>query len=226
MHEETFDGHLGRGVVIDSCFSCQSFWFDARESLSLTPGSTLRLFARIGEHVTRTKASEADASKCPRCRARLRQTHDMQRATRFQYLRCPNGHGRFISFFEFLREKDFIRPLTPAQLVALRRNVQIINCSNCGAPVDLARGGACAHCASPLSILDLGRASELVADLQRADRPAGPVDPALPLQLARARREVESALIGLPREVSFADLAANGLVAAGLAAVSRWLRTE
>lgn len=226
MQEEALDGHLERGVVIDACFSCQAFWFDARESLSLTPGSTLRLFTLIGEHVTRTQASEADAAKCPRCRGRLRQTYDMQRATRFHYLRCPNGHGRFISFFEFLREKDFIRPLTASQVAELRRNVQIVNCSNCGAPVDLSRGSACAHCGSPLSLLDLGRASALVAELQNANRPAGPIDPTLPLQLARARREVETAFAGLPGEASFADLAANGLVAAGLTAVSRWFRTD
>src|SRR5919109_1451256 len=161
MHEETFDGHLGRSVEVDLCFSCQAFWFDARESLSLTPGSTLRLFKLIGDRSGRSQPSEADLAKCPRCRGRLRQTHDMQRATRFQYLRCPNGHGRFITFFDFLREKDFIRPLSAAQVAELRRNVQAVNCSNCGAPVDLGRGSVCAHCGSPLSMLDLGRASEL-----------------------------------------------------------------
>jgi hypothetical protein len=226
MQQETFDGHLGRAVVVDLCFPCQAFWFDARESLSLTPGATLRLFRVIGDHAGRTQPSEADAAKCPRCRGRLRHTHDMQRATRFQYLRCPHGHGRFITFFDFLREKDFIRPLTTAQIAELKRNVQIINCSNCGAPVDLTQGSACAHCGSPLSMLDLARASELVAELQRADRRPGPVDPTLPLQLARARREVEAAFAGLPREVSFDDLAANGLVAAGLAAVARWFKTD
>ena len=29
MQEETLDGHLARPVVIDLCFACQSFWFDA-----------------------------------------------------------------------------------------------------------------------------------------------------------------------------------------------------
>jgi hypothetical protein len=224
MHEETFDGHLARAVVVDLCFGCQAFWFDARESVSLTPGSTLRLFKLIGDRAGRSQPSEADLAKCPRCRGRLRLTRDMQRATRFQYLRCPNGHGRFTTFFDFLREKDFIRPLTAVQIAELRQSVQIVNCSNCGAPIDLARGSACAHCGSPLSMLDLGRASDLIAQLQTAERPHGPVDPTLPLQLARARREVESAFAGLPREVSFDAVAASGIVAAGLAAVARWLR--
>src|SRR5687767_980661 len=103
MQEETFDGHLARPVVIDLCFSCQSFWFDARESLSLTPGSTLTLFRIIGEHVSRPQLSDAETAKCPRCRGRLRRTRDMQRATRFEYFRCPNGHGRLTTFFDFLK---------------------------------------------------------------------------------------------------------------------------
>ena len=48
MQEETFDAHLDRSVVIDICHVCQSFWFDARESLALTPGSTLALGRKIG----------------------------------------------------------------------------------------------------------------------------------------------------------------------------------
>ena len=114
--------------------------------------------------------------------------------TRFSYLKCPNDHGRLTTFFDFLREKDFIRPLTPEQLQELRQNVQTVNCSNCGAPVDVARASACGHCGSPLSMLDLQQAAALVEQLQRADtRERQPIDPALPLGLPRARREVEAA---------------------------------
>src|SRR5262245_30884319 len=143
MQEETLDGHLARPVVIDLCFGCQAFWFDAHESLSLTPASTLTLFRVIGERAAKPQPPGPDLAKCPRCRGRLRRTHDMQRATRFEYLRCPNGHGRLTTFFDFLREKDFIRPLTPTQIEELRANLQTIHCSSCGATVDLARGAAC-----------------------------------------------------------------------------------
>ena len=111
---------------------CQSFWFDARESVSLSPGSTLALFRVIGEKLTRPQHTDSDLAKCPRCKGRLRRTQDMQRATRFEYLNCPNGHGRLISFFDFLREKDFIRPLTPQQIAELRQSVGSVNCANCG----------------------------------------------------------------------------------------------
>ena len=137
MQEQTLDGHVGRPVAIDVCLPCQSFWFDAHESLQLSPGGTLALFRLIGEHTGKRSFSNADLAKCPRCQARLRLTQDMQRTTRFSYLRCPNDHGRLTTFFDFLREKDFIRPLTPEQLQELRQNVQTVNCSNCGAPVDV-----------------------------------------------------------------------------------------
>jgi uncharacterized protein YbaR (Trm112 family) len=225
MQEETLDGHLARPVAIDLCFACQSFWFDSHESLGLTPASTLKLFRVIGEHAARPRPAGPDLAKCPRCKGRLRRTHDMQRATRFEYLRCPNGHGRLTTFFDFLREKDFIRPLTAKQIAELRASVQSINCSNCGAAVDLAAGAACAHCRSPLSMLDMKQAGALVAQLRHADRPNAPVDPALPLELERARREVETAFRGLPADASWVqDVSSFGLVGAGLSAVARWLK--
>src|SRR5690606_23638133 len=116
MQEHSLGGHLGRTVVVDVCEPCQSIWFDGRESLQLTPGATLALFRLIGEHASRPQLRDGDAARCPRCGGRLRRTKDMQRTTRFEYFRCPNGHGRLISFLEFLKEKDFIRPLTPHQL--------------------------------------------------------------------------------------------------------------
>jgi hypothetical protein len=228
MDEEILTAHLGRPVTVDLCQPCQSFWFDERESVSLTPGSTLALFRIIGERVARPRLGDADLAKCPRCHARLRLTHDMQRTTRFEYLRCPNEHGRLTSFFDFLREKDFIRPLTPQQLAELRQNVQSVNCSNCGGSVNLAEGDACAHCGTPLSMLDIAQAEKLVHQLQHAaDRTSGPVDPSLPLELARARREVEAAFAGTGTNAGwFESVSSEGLVSAGLTALARWLKSN
>src|SRR6187402_2010925 len=116
MTSHTVAGQLGRSVTVDLCDPCQAIWFDPRESLQLTPGATLMLFRLIGEHVAKPHALASDTAKCPRCQSRLRRTQDMQRSTRFEYLRCPHDHGRLTTFFDFLKEKDFIRPLTPAQI--------------------------------------------------------------------------------------------------------------
>jgi DNA-directed RNA polymerase subunit RPC12/RpoP len=225
MREQTLDGHLGRTVVVDLCVPCQSFWFDERESLSLTPGSTLSLFRIIGEHTAPPHLPAGDTAKCPRCRSRLLRTYDMQRATKFDYLRCPHGHGRLTTFFSFLREKDFIRPLTPQQVAEFRRNVQTINCSNCGGPVDLTQGAVCAHCGSPLSMLNLQQAEALVAQLRQADRSGDAIDPALPMRLENARREVEASFTAFERDSQWSrNISSAGLVGAGLSVVARWMR--
>jgi hypothetical protein len=151
----------------------------------------------------------------------------MQRTTRFEYLRCPKGHGRLTTFFDFLREKDFIRPLTTAQIAELRRNIQTVNCSNCGGPVDLSKGGTCTHCGSPLSMLDMKQAEAMVSQLREAERGKDHVDPALPLDLLRARREVDLAFGELERNDRWLrDASADGLVGAGLKVVARWLERK
>ena len=220
------DGHLGGTITVDLCLTCHVFWFDTRESLMLSPGSTLKLFRLIGEQAATGGGPRATFARCPRCSLRLLPIRDMQRSTTFQYLRCPQEHGRLTTFFDFLREKNFIRPLSAPQIDELRRNLTAVNCSNCGAPIDLAKTSSCAHCGSPLSMLDMKQAEALVTQLQRAgDRVNQPVDPALPLELARARREVETAFAGFQRdEVWFHDASSAGLVAAGLNAVARWMK--
>jgi DNA-directed RNA polymerase subunit RPC12/RpoP len=220
----TLDAHSGTSIVIDACTACQAFWFDKHENLQLAPASTLKLFSLIGDQKGRPRAPLAATSRCPRCSLRLLDTHDLQRTTPFRYLRCPAEHGRFITFFDFLREKGFIRSLSPEQLQELRNNVQVVNCSNCGAPIDLGKGSACPHCGSPVSMLDLKQAQEVVKQLQIAAQPR-PIDPALPLELARARKQVEAAF-GADRanELWWNDVSDANLVQAGVNAILKWLK--
>lgn len=225
MQAQMLDAHLGREVEVDLCTPCQSLWFDMRENLQLTPGATLAVFQLIGERAGRPIPQDRDIARCPRCHAQLRRTQDMQRATRFEYFRCPNDHGRLITFFDFLKEKDFVRALTPQQIAELRRNIQSVNCSNCGAAVNLAAEAACGHCRSPLSMLDLHQAERLVAQLQAADRTGRPIDPALPLALARARRETDRAFQGLPGDEDWDNETWSfGLVGAGLKTLFKSLK--
>jgi hypothetical protein len=221
MEGLSLDGHLGTTVHIDVCHGCQTFWFDSHESLQLSPGSTLRLFAMIASASSQGKTPLSTNLRCPRCQMRLLLTNDLQRHTHFKYWRCDRGDGRFITFFDFLREKDFIRPLSPQQIEELRRNVQSVNCSNCGGPVDLAKESACPHCGTPLSMLDLKQTADIVAQLQHAAEPR-PIDPALPLALAHARSQ-EDALFGSDADW-WKGASSSGLVEAGLAALRDYLR--
>jgi hypothetical protein len=219
MASHTFDARLGRQVAIDLCLGCQLLWFDHGESLQLSPASTLKLFRTIGEHGAKARVpAAAQALQCPRCGGGLSLSHDRQRNTPFQYWRCAAGHGRLTSFFDFLREKDFVRPLSPEQIDKLRESVDSLNCSNCGGPVDLARGSICGHCGSPLSMLDLDQAGRLVAQLREAEGSGKPIDPTLPLDLARARRDVETAFAAIERQP---ELTVD--IGAGIAALVRWL---
>lgn len=217
MAPQTLAGHHGTTVTIDACERCQLFWFDARESLQLAPASTLRVFRLIGESRAASRQPLGARLPCPRCGLTLKLVHDVQRTTRFQYHKCLRDHGRLITFFDFLREKNFIRPMPPEQIEILRRSIASVNCSNCGAAIDLATASSCAHCGTPLTVLDTTQSERLVAELRAADRTGQPVDPALPMQLERARREVEAAFAAIPDQ--------DDGVLATLRQLSRWLGT-
>lgn len=223
MQEESFTDRMNRPVVIDICHHCQAFWFDTRESVALTPGSTLALFRIIGEKTGKPGPAAAGAPSCPRCRARLAETNDLQKTTRFRYLACPKGDGRFITFFDFLREKEFVKPLTAKQIAELREQVQSVNCSNCGAPVDVEQGAACGHCGSPLSMFDMKHAEKLVAQLQKAETIAKTVHPLWEKEMAQLRSGRTSPQRYQNDKVWTEDLTVSGLVGAGLHAVARWL---
>src|SRR6185369_11478390 len=109
----------------------------------------------------------------------------------------------------------------------LRKNVKMINCSNCGAPIDLAKTTTCAHCGSPLSMLDVNRAGALITELQAADQASRTIDPAFPIRLALARAQAETACAGFDTHPRwFHDVSENGLVAAGLQSMVRWLNQQ
>lgn len=210
-------------MTLDLCHPCGAFWFDADESIALTPGAILRLFVVISEH-QRDRRPPSGSPTCPRCRLGLALTSDMQRSTRFSYWRCPADHGRFITFAEFLREKNFVRPLSGGELAQLRANVKMIHCSSCGAPIDLERASACGYCRAPVSVLDARQVETAVSQLKRAETERQTVDPSLPVRLMADRLQVERLFRNLDRSSSWSDASgAPGLVEAGVAAVAEFL---
>ena len=219
----TLDGHLGTKVDLDLCAPCQVIWFDHFESLRLAPGGVLRLFQVISDGTPRSAAPLALLLKCPRCELRLLLTNDRQRNTPFRYWRCAREHGRLTTFFDFLREKDFVRPLSPQQLAELRANVQMVNCSNCGAPIDLAGASACTHCGTPISMIDLKQIEAITAHLRQAVEASRTVDPMLPERLAREKSEVDALFAALRNDSARARGNSFDLVEVGLRLISKWL---
>jgi hypothetical protein len=198
MEAPSFERTYGRRLTIDVCHRCQCLWFDDQEFLQMTPGATLQLVASVAEDKSLTRQPWASALRCPRCSRALVETHDIQRNTRFTYHRCPEGHGRFITYYQFLRAKNFVRPLSDEDVRELRTRIRQINCANCGAPVDIERNALCAHCRTPLAIIDPDQVRKTMAELQEAASEKQGVDATLPVSLAMERLRAERAFADSP----------------------------
>jgi uncharacterized protein YbaR (Trm112 family) len=170
MEKRRFGRNMHGEVILDMCWDCHAIWFDQYESSALTPGAVIDLFRLINEHREKQARPLADSLACPHCRSKLAFTQDVQRTNRIAYHRCPNGHGRLTTFFQFLREKQFVRSLSPLEIDSLRVTVKQVRCSGCGAPVDVARDAACSFCRSPLAVLDAAAVEKALAGLSSAER--------------------------------------------------------
>lgn len=182
MAVEQYEGTYGRTVTIDVCHACNGLWFDGRESLLLAPGSVITLFRSMHERHATARAPQVAGSRCPRCAGPLKETWDLSNGTRFSYLGCPTD-GRFITFFQWLREKGLVRAPSPTELAELTARVKQVNCSQCGAPIELAAGATCTHCRAPVSLLAEERLTETLEALaaKQAER-----DQLKPVRLAEA----------------------------------------
>jgi hypothetical protein len=198
MDAPSFDRMYGRQLTLDVCHHCQGLWFDEQELLQLTPGATLQLMAAVAEDRDLTREPWNPHLRCPRCSRTLTETHDIQRNTRFTYFRCPEGHGRFLTFYQFLRAKNFVRPLSHEEIADLRTHIKQINCANCGAPVNVERDAVCSFCQTPLAIVDPDQVRKTMEQLKAAADGKTGIDPALPVSLAMERLRGERAFAETP----------------------------
>jgi hypothetical protein len=154
MQVQNFEQNYHGVVQVEICFACAGIWFDHLASVQLAPAAVIELFKEINSHQTAARQPMATNLHCPRCAETLAQGSDLSKSGRFSYFRCPRGDGRFTPFFQFLREKQFVRTLTPAELQRVRSQVRQIKCSECGAPVDLEHSTRCEYCHAAISFLD------------------------------------------------------------------------
>jgi len=182
---------------LDLCHPCHLIWFDQYESPSLTPGAVIRLFGEIHAHHDTPPRPLPDRLACPRCRKPLVPTHDFHGTNRFTYHRCASGCGRLSTFFQFLREKHFVRSLAPHEVEGLRAQVAQVRCSSCGARLELERETACRYCRAPISILDADAVRKTLAQLDAKEQARRHIDPAAAVAAVldgeRARRRVAHA---------------------------------
>lgn len=219
MTTQSFARNLGGQVALDLCFDCQAIWFDHNESTQLAPGGIIRLFKFLHEHRNVPHRPLAELLACPRCATRLVYTHDFARSNAISYYRCEFCHGRLTTFLQFLREKQFVRSLTPPEIASLRAQVQQIRCSGCGAAIDIDRDSACPYCRAPVSMLDPDAVDKALKSLSTAEQTRTHIDPA---RLADALTQAEHARLA-QRSVQ-TGLGAD-LVALGIGAVMALLES-
>ncbi len=228
MDSRLFERFYGQTLTLDICNACQGIWFDGQELLQLTPGAVLALLSVVTDVPSAARHPLSERLQCPRCAMRLVEVTDQQRNTRFTYFRCPRGDGRFLTFYQFLRARNFVRPLDAGEVAELRRHIRQVNCANCGAPIDVERGSACSFCRTPVAVLDPDQLRKAVSELQQASA-AKSVDPTLPIRLAMERLQAERAFAevgGTGREPGVLDLVFGDVadpIAGGLRALRRIL---
>jgi hypothetical protein len=154
MQSHDFEQNYHGLVRVEYCLPCAGIWFDHLSSIQLAPGAVIELFKQIHSRAEAPRQPLADHLSCPRCGDLLEQGFDLCKSGRFSYFRCLRGDGRFTPFVQFLREKQFVRSLTAPELAKVRAQVRQINCSECGAPIDLENATACPFCHSPIAFLD------------------------------------------------------------------------
>lgn len=180
MPAHRFLRKIAGAVELDLCFACQGIWFDEYESLQLAPAGVIALFKLTHEHRDDQRLPLANPLRCPRCDERLIHSQDRVKSGLFNYLRCVQRHGRFITFAQFMIEKGFVRQVTGAELAQLKLHIGVVRCTGCGAPVDIRKDSACTHCRAPIAILDAQAVAAALAGYQRAAmKQAAAPDPVL-----------------------------------------------
>jgi hypothetical protein len=160
-------------LQVDLCYPCCVIWFDHNESAQLAPSAVIELFRQINAQKEAARQPLSRAMACPRCAQPLALTHDVCKSGPLSYYRCARDGGRLTPFFQFLREKQFVRSLTPMEINRVRADIKQVQCSNCGAPVDLQHSASCQYCGSPISMLDADAVKEAMQMWSQAAARAG-----------------------------------------------------
>jgi Zn-finger nucleic acid-binding protein len=193
MSAQSLERGLGGSVELDLCFPCQAVWFDQGESAQLAAQAVIDLFRLIHDHGDGERRALPQILQCPRCATRLTYTHDIVRSNAIAYYRCEFCRGRLTTFLQFLREKQFVRSLSAAEVAALSAQVRQVRCSGCGAAIDIGRDSVCPYCRAPVSVLDEKAVEKALSALQHAEPARRETTPASLADALIARERVRAA---------------------------------
>ena len=173
MPKKILKDKLGYNINLDICFNCHLLWFDNTEASRLAPDSIIKLFELINQS-SRHQATIKEKFKCPRCYKPLNFINDIVKHNKINYYRCDYQHGRLITFFQFLREKHFVRSLTDSEIKNLPAEIKQLRCTSCGGAINLNKDHACPYCRAPISVLDAKAVNKALQDLKNPPKPSEP----------------------------------------------------
>ncbi len=152
-------GHYGRTVELDLCAGCHLVWFDLVEAAGLPGPALLALVGEMAAAQTLAHTPLQPTLACPRCRGGVRTVHNPSRWGRSLQLECPQRHGAWQSFAQFLQQRGLVRPMTSADRHRALQRDGALHCVNCGGAIG-ATEPACPWCTSVPSVVDVARLAQ------------------------------------------------------------------
>jgi len=149
-------GHYGRTVEIDLCAPCHLVWFDVVESARLTGTGLLALIGEMAAAQSLAHQPLRPDLGCPHCRRAVRTVHNRTRWGQSLQLECPQRHGAWQTFGQFLNEKGLLRPMSSADRARALQRPGGLLCVNCGGAVGAA-DALCPWCQSVPAVVDVAR---------------------------------------------------------------------
>ncbi|GAP34775.1 hypothetical protein [Piscinibacter sakaiensis] len=152
-------GHYGARVELDLCAGCHLLWFDGTESARLAGPGVLRLLGDMAQTQRVPHRVLRGDLGCLRCGRRTATVHNRSRWGPSLQLGCPERHGAYQSFAQYLGEKGYARALSSADRARLEARDGGLGCVNCGGRI-AAGDAACPWCGSVPALIDLARLAQ------------------------------------------------------------------
>jgi len=149
-------GHYGRSVEIDLCPPCHLVWFDVVESARLAGPGLLALIGAMAQAQRQPHLALKPDLRCLHCTAPVKTVHNRTRWGRSLQLECPQRHGAWQTFGEFLNEKGLLRPASSADRARALAAPGGWHCINCGGGLR-AQDETCSWCGSVPALVDVAR---------------------------------------------------------------------
>jgi hypothetical protein len=151
-------------VEIDVCEPCSLIWFDDTESVRLAGPGLADLVRVIHRSMNGERPLEPLplTLPCPLCAEPLKRVPNISRFGRTTQLECPQKHGAYQTFAQFLAEKGYFRPFNWADIKQVLASGKRLLCFNCGAALDPRPHDECQYCRSSVGLLDPARLAQAI----------------------------------------------------------------